>query len=314
MPYEQYLVRLIHGQSRRACPGERLWTATQLVHPGTVRFLRLRNRQGYDVYFQPYAWAQNSGYILLDLDVADQAVLPTMHAHGHQPCVLLETSPGHRQAWIHVSLAPLPPALATAIARQLARTYGGDLASSDAFHLGRLAGFTNQKPQRQQPNGFQPWVRVLAARPCVASRAASLLEQAERQITITTTAAPASEPDPAALRWVDSSATPNAATASRIFQAWLGHLRIPERFPQTDWSIADKWIAKELLRRHTPAATVAAILEQGSPGFPRRHADPQDYLRRTIARALREIAGVPFPVPHPRCVDGVPGGQQPCQC
>ncbi len=94
-----------------------------------------------------------------------------------------------------------------------------------------------------------------------------------------------------------------AAAASGIYRALLNQLRIPQRFPQPDWSIADKWVAKELLRQGLPRPTIAAILQEGSPGFPRRHADPQDYLRRTIARALQEIAASAFPVQRTRCVD-----------
>ena len=48
MPCELYLVRLIHHASRRAFPGERLWTATQLTQASVVRFLRIRNREGCD--------------------------------------------------------------------------------------------------------------------------------------------------------------------------------------------------------------------------------------------------------------------------
>src|SRR5260370_998980 len=105
-----------------------------------------------------------------------------MRANGHEPCVVLQTSPGHLQAWVHVSEAPLEPAVATMIGRQLARAYGGDLASSDWRHLGRLAGFTNQKPQRRQFHGNALWVKLLHARVGLAPCAASLLEQAESYI------------------------------------------------------------------------------------------------------------------------------------
>jgi hypothetical protein len=30
-----------------------------------------------------------------------------MRANGHEPCVVLQSSPGHLQAWIRVS--PIPP-------------------------------------------------------------------------------------------------------------------------------------------------------------------------------------------------------------
>jgi hypothetical protein len=68
IPHPLYLVRLIHNQTRRAFPGERLWTPVQLIHPATLRFLRVRNREGCDVYLQPYTENRNPGYILLDLD------------------------------------------------------------------------------------------------------------------------------------------------------------------------------------------------------------------------------------------------------
>ena len=157
MPHDLYLVRLIHHATRTAFPGERLWTAAQLSQESTVRFLRIRNREGCDVYVQPYSDNRNAGYILLDLDHTDAATIELMRANGHQPCVVLQSSPGHLQAWIQVSTVCLEPAVATLIARQLAHTYGGDLASADWRHLGRLAGFTNQKPFRRQGNGYAPW-------------------------------------------------------------------------------------------------------------------------------------------------------------
>ena len=66
MPNELYLIRLIHHQTGRPFPGERLWTAAQLVRAATIRFLRVRNGEGCDVYIQPYAGNQNAGYILVD--------------------------------------------------------------------------------------------------------------------------------------------------------------------------------------------------------------------------------------------------------
>ena len=137
MPHELYLIRLIHHQTGRPFPGERLWTAAQLLHAATLRFLRVRNSEGCNVYIQPYAGDQNAGYILVDLDRVDGMVVELMRANGHDPCVVLQTSPGHLQAWIRLSTSPLEPALATAASKHLAHMYGGDLASTDWRHLGR---------------------------------------------------------------------------------------------------------------------------------------------------------------------------------
>jgi RepB DNA-primase from phage plasmid len=301
MPQDLYLVRLIHYQTRRAFPGERLWTAVQLAHPATIRFLRVRNREGCDVYIHPYAEERNPGYILVDLDHSDPALLETMRAAGHEPCVVLQTSPGNLQAWVQVSATPLETAVASQIGKQLAHLYGGDLASTDWRHLGRLAGFTNQKPQRRNRGGYPPWVKVLHAHASLASQGAALLEAAAHRLDSSSSLALAPRISLSAPAHGDAAVTgrlarsPAAAGAAKIYASWFHRLRIRERFPQPDWSIADKWIAKELLRRGTPAPQVAAILRGGSPGFPRRHSHPDDYLRRTLARAVRELAVSPFP-------------------
>jgi len=62
-----------------------------LSNLATIRFLRVRNREGCDVYLHPYAEDRNAGYILIDLDQADPVVLSAMCANGHEPCVVLQT-------------------------------------------------------------------------------------------------------------------------------------------------------------------------------------------------------------------------------
>lgn len=302
MPHDVYLIRLIHHATRKAFPGERLWTAAQLTSAATIRFLRLRNREGCDIYLQPYAEDRNAGYILLDLDAARPAVLQTMQSHGLEPCVVLQTSPGHLQAWLHVSRCPLEPALATAVARQLARTYGGDLGSADWRHVGRLAGFTNPKPDRRTPRGYSPWVTLLHARAGLAASAEDLLQAATTSLTPATRApAPIDRDGP---QDPDDAVAPAPITqrqAIQIYQDWMRRWCILERFPQPDWSIVDLWVARELLSQGTLPAQVRAILQLGSPQFPRRHGNPQDYLRRTLTRAAFSRPAPPPPV----CVTAV---------
>ena len=292
MPCELYLIRLIHHATRRPFPGERLWTAAQLRNVATVRFLRARNREGCDVYLQPYIEGHNAGYVLVDLDRAQPAVVQTMGVNGHEPCVVLQTSPGNLQAWIHVSPIPLEPAVATAVGRELARRYGGDLASTDWRHLGRLAGFTNQKPDRRLSGDRLFWVQIRHARPGLAPAAGALLEAARRS--------PAPARDPRIHRAAggirgtyaaEAAASEVAAQAQEVYRAWMQRLRIPERFPQPDWSIVDLWIARESLARGASITAVQTLLRFGSPDFPRAHGNPEDYLRRTLTRAA-------FPAPR----------------
>ena len=302
MPHDLFLIRLIHHATGRSFPGERLWTATQLLHPATVRFLRIRNREGCDIYIHPYAEKQNAGYILLDLDRAAPSVLATMCTNGHEPCVVLQTSPGHLQAWIRVSTLPLEPAVATAIGKRLARAYRADLASTDWRHLGRLAGFTNQKPQRRTPSGFAPWVKVVHARAGLACNATALVQEALRVTAPagqgSDDAIPRPPSDLAARRPPAATARVHAAEAVEIYQSWTRRWRIAERFTPPDWSIVDLWIARKLLSRGMLAEQVQDVIRLASPHFPRRHTDPDDYLRRTVAYACS------FPAPTAPCVNG----------
>jgi hypothetical protein len=268
LPCRLYEVRLIDGDSRQAYPGVRQWTASQLCEPATVGFLRIRNREGYDVYFRPYAEDHNAGYILLDLDCPAAGILARLRAQGHEPSVVVESSPGRWQAWIRVGSELLRPALATRISRRLAQRYGADPASADWRPVGRLAGFTNRKPQHRQSNGLAPWVKLIYARGCLARGRAALLALAAAEPAATPVQRPA----------VDSP------SSTGLYRDCLNRLRILDRYPCPDWSIADLWVARELLHTGTPPAGVAAVL-RGSPGFPRRHADAEAYLRRTLSRA-----------------------------
>jgi hypothetical protein len=281
MPHELYLARLIHNQTRRAFPGERLWTASQLGSAATIRFLRARNREGCDVYVQPYAGTQNAGYILVDLDATQPTVITNMCAAGHDPCVVLQTSPGHLQAWIRLSTAALEPPVASAAGRLLALAYGGDPASTDWRHLGRLAGFTNQKPAHRTPGGYRPWVKIVNAKMVLAPRADVLLQSA-RALVLS---------HPQLLSRASSTsreAAPGiaASVADQLYRGCMERWRIRQRFPQPDWSILDLWVARYLLSQGSSPAQVQEILRLASPHFPRRHGDPDDYLRRTLARAV----------------------------
>ena len=288
MPCDYYRIRLIHGSRRKPFPGDRVWSAVQLTRGAMVAFLRLRNRQGYDVFFHPFAGDRNAGYILVDLDGVDDQIIETMRANGHEPCVVLRTSPGHLQAWIRVSRSPLEPAVATSVARHLAQLYRADRASADWRHCGRLAGFTNQKPTRRQPSGYAPWVRLLYAHPQLATQAAALLHTAPQPCLAAATSIRPSAAPPAS-----RGGSFTSAVASAIYSRWLHRLQIPQRFSPPDWSIADLWIAERLLRCRIPAEQIQEVLRLGSPGFPRAHSDPQDYLRRTLARAAQPSR--PFP-------------------
>jgi DNA primase RepB-like protein len=305
MPNKLYLIRLIHSVERKPAPAKRLWTAEELARERVVHSLRADNRHGFNVYLWPYAERRNAGYIFLDLDHARPHVLEDMRIHGHEPCVVLETSPGHLQAWVRVSTTPLQPALATTLGRILAERYGGDRASTDWRHLGRLAGFSNLKPAICALTGIAPTVQIIHAEPVLASAAHKTLAAAQEWLALYAQPTPPINPTTSSVptpRELALAPTPHTGItpqgAAAVYQRWLQRWRILQPFPQPDWSIVDLWLASKLLAQHTPAAQVMQILRLGSPDFPRNHGDPEDYLRRTLARAAP-------PSPRPVCGDTV---------
>jgi len=290
MPSACYEIRLIHSSSRRCWPGERRWPPAQLLDPATLRFLRIRNREGCDVYIRPWAGPFNAGYLLVDLDASPPSVLQHMRSHGHEPCVVIETSPGNLQAWVRIALEPLEPTVATAIGRHLAREYEADPASADWRHLGRLAGFTNQKPGRRLGNGLPPWVRLLFADPCLASDAGRLRQAAHRTSHSPVLFACRPKLARPTRGVVAVHSTPIAAEATMVYQQWVDRFAIRRKFAEPDWSVVDFWIARALLEEGVPPAEVETVIRLGSPGFPRHHPNPADYLRRTIDRARAECS------------------------
>jgi len=88
--------------------------------------------------------------------------------------VVVETSPNNFQVWLNHGQV-LDAATSTRAAKALVERFGGDPSSADWRHFGRLAGFTNPKPERQLPFGLRPFARLRSATGRVYSRVAELL-------------------------------------------------------------------------------------------------------------------------------------------
>jgi len=147
----------------------RVWNTGTLLR--SVSWLRLKNAEGRNIYIRP---AGEHGLSLID-DASIQ-VIERLKAEGFAPAIVLETSPGNFQAWLHHGQI-LPKHLSTFAARLLASRFGGDLASADWRHSGRLAGFTNRKAKYPKTDGTFPYVRLHEATGAVYSKAAAFLAE-----------------------------------------------------------------------------------------------------------------------------------------
>lgn len=147
----------------------RVWDAGALLR--SVSWLRLKNAQGRNIYIRPRG---EHGLSLID-DATIQ-VIKCLKSIDFAPAVILETSPGNFQAWLcHGRI--LPKHLSTFAARLLASRFGGDPASADWRHYGRLAGFTNRKDKYRRANGTFPYVWLHEAKGTVYAKANEFLAE-----------------------------------------------------------------------------------------------------------------------------------------
>jgi len=136
---------------------------------GAIKWLRHENGKGAHIYIRP---AGTHSLSLIDDLNAD--AIERMKAEGFEPAVVVETSPNNFQAWLNHGQV-LEATMSTRAAKRLVERFGGDPSSADWRHFGRLAGFTNPKPERELPSGMRPFTRLRSAKGRVYSQAAEFL-------------------------------------------------------------------------------------------------------------------------------------------
>jgi len=153
MGCERFEVGVFDASNERMIP--RVWCRDTVLK--SIAWLRHENLNGRNIYIRP---AGEHHLSLVD-DLKGATILK-MKREGFVPAVLVETSPGNFQAWLNHG-KPLERRLSTAVAKNLAAKFHGDLGSADWRHFGRLAGFTNRKEKHRQADGYFPYVRLIEA-------------------------------------------------------------------------------------------------------------------------------------------------------
>jgi hypothetical protein len=153
----------------------RQWSRAELEQ--SIAWLKRMNARGNDIYVRPAG--QQHGLVLLDDLKAD--AIARLQVDGFAPAAIIETSPGNYQAWVKLTDKTLSNEARRLAARDLVKSYGGDLNSADGQHYGRLAGFTNQKPQHARA-GRQPYVLAHDCPGQVATAAPAYLERIDRAL------------------------------------------------------------------------------------------------------------------------------------
>jgi hypothetical protein len=231
-----------------------------------LRWLKRENVRGAHIFVRPHG-----EHCLTLIDDLDAPAVLELKRSGFSPAVVIETSVGNFQAWLKHGRA-LSRTLSTQAAKELARRYGGDPSSADWRHFGRLAGFTNQKPQRRLANGLAPFVRLHEWSGRIYGNTEKFLAEASAELRKV-----AAELE---LRW-QSSSIPGAGSI-RPIATFHRDLRYGGDLHRADMA----W-ALHAARRGLPAQEICAEILRTRDLSKKGRQDRQlDYARRTAAKAL----------------------------
>lgn len=252
-------------------PSVRLMTPAQILED--LPRLKRANQAGHSIFVRG---PRDRDHDVILLDDISAFTSKALERDGLKPAVLVETSPGNYQAWFRLG-EPAPAELRGEVARILAERYGGDAAAAAGHQSGRLAGFTNPKPEHKNSRGRSPFVllhsyagkAITAVRELLdAARAALALRKASIAATAEVTVAPEADSDLVAW-WRQGHAVAPAGSSLSEVDWHLTHLALGSGRSPED---------------------VAAALEATAD---RKGAHAHDYAIATVRNALADRKPAP---------------------
>ena len=269
MPHSRYELGLFDAEAERM--SLRRWDFDTLQR--SVGYLKAQNMQGRHIYIRPEG---PHPYSLID-DLTPAGVTD-LKAAGFTPALVVETSPNNCQAWLNHG-RDLPPALSTAVAKDLAQRFGGDPSSADWRHFGRLAGFTNRKPKYQRPDGRYPFVQIVEASGALCPESPALIEQAAARLAQERAAEEARR---------QSFAAAPSTNLERGIEDFRNSASYGGDHHRADLAFATYAIS----RGQSPAAIEAAIRSRDL-SHKGGEARQRDYVERTIQKARQAVDNAP---------------------
>lgn len=238
--------------------------------------LKRANQTGHSIFVRG---PRDRDHDVILLDDISAFTSQELERDGLKPAVLVETSPGNYQAWFKLG-EPVSADLRREAARILAERYRGDPAAADGHQSGRLAGFTNPKPQYKDSRGRSPFVLLHSYFGKAITAVRELLEAARTALALRKAAIASAE---------EVTAAPEAD--SDLVAWWRQrHAAAPAGFSlsEVDWHLTHL-----ALGSGRPPEDVLAALEATAD---RKGTHAADYAATTVRKALADRR--PAPTDH----------------
>lgn len=252
----------------------RTWSKSKAM--GAIKWLRYKSQRDHHIYVRPKG---SVGLILID-DVS-LGTLPAIESDNLKPACVVETSPLNYQVWVRVSKSEIPPDLGTCLGEVLQKRYNGDPNSKDWRHFGRLAGFSNVKPEHVQEDGRYPFSKLTSCHGKMSPNADSLLAEANALLI-------KKQSEEEALR-NSFKIIPRAAATTVPTSFAYTHTKssvVASMDGNVDLSRVEFIVVKQLYREgHSPENIVLEMLSDDSI-MDRKKGHVENYVRRTLNKAI----------------------------
>lgn len=270
MACDYYEVGLYHREIDKMLP--RFWTEEQVIK--SVPWLKAQNFNGHDIFIRP-----KGSQGLVFFDDLDRATIDLLKSDGLAPAIIIESSPLNFHGWIRVSDKPITETLSTAVCKVIAKSYRGDKDSADWRHYGRLAGFTNRKPEHIQANGHHPFVILSEANGKLCDKAESLLSDGQKMLETLE-----KERSERRQRIANQVRSENLKKPIEFFQSQLKGL-VKRYGTNLDASRADWMIVTKMLELGYSEGEIRQALEVCSLALESRLSHADQYIDVTLANA-----------------------------
>lgn len=259
----------------------RFWTGEMILK--SIAYLRRQNVDGKDIFIRP-----EGSMGLVFFDDLTRGTLKQLEADGLRPAVVIQSSPDNFHGWVRVSDNPIPENLATAVSKVLAKTYGGDQNSADWRHYGRLAGFTNRKPEYIDESGRSPFVTLSDGNGNLARNASDLLTKATMYLDEMKEREAARLAELSRRAEMNRTSNRNRVPAERFYEGQING--ILQRFgagfntSKADWMIVNKMLMAGYSREE-----IYFTLMSLSPAVAKRGKYAERYISVTLSQATGQV-------------------------
>lgn len=243
------------------------------------KMIGLQNR-GENLFYTPLSDTQH--HLIVD-DLSPEK-LEQLINDGHQPAVILESSPGNYQAIITIPKLDSThnDDVSNQLVKQLNEKYG-DPKFSGCIHPHRCPGFENRKLKHKQADGSYPEVKLLQAKPGHCEKTLSLANELNDKQIQAQTLKPKQDKH---ISQIDEISRTEYKSNNKLEKAYLSHFEhIKTRQTINNFNNADIMIAVRLRSTgHSKSEVQNAIFECARmirPEDKKNSHNWDDYSRRT---------------------------------